>query len=123
VCEDLADFHFEVKCVERLNIEDAMAQARHDARRKLPLVAHRRSHCGWLVTMDAPTFFRILRGDLPAAAASHADYVADLPGQTAQPIFPAAASADPQPPILATNPQTDAASKSLPGTFPNVPQL
>ena len=27
VCPDLAQYHFEIKCVERLNIEDAMAQA------------------------------------------------------------------------------------------------
>ena len=30
VCEELAWLHFEVKAVERLNIEDAMDQARRD---------------------------------------------------------------------------------------------
>lgn len=102
VCDDLPDFHFEVKCVERLNIEDAMGQARQDARRKLPLVAHRRSHCGWLVTMDAPTFFRILRGDLPT--------------------FPPAANADPHPQPLPPRHQTDAASITLAGPTPQGPQ-
>jgi hypothetical protein len=72
VCEELSGFHFEVKVVERLNIEDAMDQARRDSgqaepaptaltRRKFPIVAHRRNHRPWLVTMDAETFFKILR--------------------------------------------------------------
>jgi Holliday junction resolvase len=65
VCEELRGFHFEVKAVEKLNIEAAMDQARRDGCHKLPLVAHRRSHRVWLVTMEAETFFRILRGDLP----------------------------------------------------------
>ena len=65
VCEDLTWIHFEVKAVERLNIEDAMDQARHDAAAKAPVVAHKRSHCRWLVTMDAETFFNFLRGVLP----------------------------------------------------------
>ena len=58
--------HFEVKAVERLNIEDAMEQARRDGgMQKVPIVAHRRSFRAWLVTMEAETFFRFLRGDLP----------------------------------------------------------
>jgi Holliday junction resolvase len=76
VCEDLGWIHFEVKAVERLNIEDAMEQARRDARTqnaerrmenggegKVPVVAHRRSFRAWLVTMEAETFFKFLRGD------------------------------------------------------------
>jgi hypothetical protein len=65
--------HFEVKAVERLNIEEAMSQARRDAgaamadgklqMAKVPVVAHRRSFKPWLVTMEAETFFRFLRGD------------------------------------------------------------
>ena len=70
VCDELSDFHFEVKAVERLNIEDAMDQARRDqaglgsnaaAAAKMPIVAHRRSRRQWLLTMDAATFFRLLR--------------------------------------------------------------
>ncbi|WCJ60319.1 hypothetical protein NXS98_04080 [Fontisphaera persica] len=78
VCEELRGFHFEVKAVERLNIEAAMDQARRDAgpvapagQKKLPLVAHRRSHRRWLVTMEAETFFRILRDDLPSGTEDH----------------------------------------------------
>ena len=82
VCDSLPWIHFEVKAVERLNIEDAMEQARRDARRvgksedrnpksegaeKVPIVAHRRSFRPWLVTMEAETFFRFLRGDFTEA--------------------------------------------------------
>lgn len=84
VCPALPWAHFEVKCVERLNIEDAMEQARRDAagqirkqkfesrngdcQTKVPFVAHKRSHRQWLVTMDAETFFRLLRGDFVLTA-------------------------------------------------------
>jgi Holliday junction resolvase len=61
VCEALGAFHHEVKRVQALNIEAAMAQARRDAGGKLPLVAHRRNHSEWLVTMPASAFFEILK--------------------------------------------------------------
>jgi hypothetical protein len=63
ICDDLPWIHFEVKAVERLNIEEAMAQARRDACTKTPMVAHRRNFRPWLVTMEAEAFFRLLRGD------------------------------------------------------------
>src|SRR6267142_4824472 len=63
VCEELRWIHFEVKAVERLNIEDAMEQARRDCGDKVPIVAHRRSFRPWLVTMTAEVFFKFLRGD------------------------------------------------------------
>lgn len=65
ICDELRWLHFEVKAVERLNIEDAMDQARRDAGAKTPVVAHRRSFRRWLVTMDGETFFQFLRGMLP----------------------------------------------------------
>ena len=65
ICDSLPWAHFEVKCVERLNIEDAMEQARRDADKKSPFVCHKRANRKWLVTMDAATFFSFLRGDLP----------------------------------------------------------
>src|SRR5437660_5038282 len=62
VCDSLPWMHFEVKAVERLNIEDAMEQARRDCQSgnrkaesrngeeaKIPIVAHRRSFRPWLV--------------------------------------------------------------------------
>ncbi len=76
VCEELGWIHFEVKAVERLNIEEAMEQARRDCAdgkwkmadgkdQKVPVVAHRRRFQAWLVTMEAETFFQFLRGTLP----------------------------------------------------------
>lgn len=45
-------YHFEVKRVQRLNLEAAMLQAVTDAPEgKPPVVAHRRNRCPWLVTM------------------------------------------------------------------------
>ncbi len=61
VCEDLANFHFEVKRVQRLNLQDAVDQAIRDAGEAMPVVAHRRNHCEWLVTMRAEDWFRIVR--------------------------------------------------------------
>lgn len=58
----LPGIHQEVKRVERLNIETAMAQARHDAKPdEIPIVAHRRNNCRWLVTMDAEDWFALYR--------------------------------------------------------------
>ena len=66
VCDQLSWVHFEVKAVERLNIRDAMDQAMRECGvRKVPIVAHKRSFRGWLVTMEAETLFRLLRGDFP----------------------------------------------------------
>jgi Holliday junction resolvase len=65
VCDDLWWIHFEVKAVERLNIEDAMDQARRDCGGSMPVVAHKRRHRRWLVTLEAKDFFRFLRGELP----------------------------------------------------------
>jgi hypothetical protein len=69
VCDQLPWVHFEVKAVERLNIEDAMDQARCDCGRAIPIVAHKRNGRRWLVTIDADVLFRFLRGDLPPALA------------------------------------------------------
>ncbi len=61
VCPELPAIHFEVKRVERLNIENAMAQAISDAKGKIPIVAHRKNNCDWLVTLPAEEFFKILK--------------------------------------------------------------
>ena len=47
----LPNIHIEAKRVEKLNLYDAMAQAIHDSKGKLPAVFHRKNHCEWLVTM------------------------------------------------------------------------
>ena len=58
----LPHIHVEVKRVERLNIHDAMSQAVRDAKdEKLPIVAHRKNHHPWLITMRAEDWFRLYR--------------------------------------------------------------
>jgi Holliday junction resolvase len=55
-------FHFEVKHVERLNVWDAMVQANTDAKPgNDPVVAHKRNRSGWLVTMSAGDWFRLVK--------------------------------------------------------------
>lgn len=50
--EGLEDFHFEVKRVERLNLEEAMQQAEADAAGRVPVVVHRRNRRPWRVTLN-----------------------------------------------------------------------
>jgi hypothetical protein len=68
VCDQLPWIHFEVKAVEKLRIHDAVDQARRECGGKVPIVAHRKNFRLWLVTMEAETFFRFLRGELPLQA-------------------------------------------------------
>jgi hypothetical protein len=65
VCEELSWIHFEVKCVERLNIEDAMDQTRRDSGEGVPILVHKRNFRSGLITMDVETFFKFLRRNLP----------------------------------------------------------
>ena len=49
----LPGIHIEVKRAERLNIDEAMEQARRDAREgEIPAVFHRKNGQPWKVTMD-----------------------------------------------------------------------
>ena len=58
----LPNLHIECKRVERLNLYDAMAQAKHDAREgELPSVFHRKNNCKWLVTMEIEDFMRLYK--------------------------------------------------------------
>ena len=58
----LPGIHQEVKRVERLNISEAIQQAKRDAAPgKMPVVAHRRNGERWLVTMDADDWFALYR--------------------------------------------------------------
>jgi hypothetical protein len=71
VSDALAWLHIEVKRVQNLNLADACAQAEGDQTKsgltkKLAwIVAHRKNHAPWLITMRAEFFFRLLRGELP----------------------------------------------------------
>ena len=58
----LPGIHIEAKAVERLNLYDAMAQAKADAREgELPAVFHKRNRCKVLVTMEIDDFMEIYR--------------------------------------------------------------
>lgn len=58
----LPGVHQEVKRVERLNISEAIQQAKRDAASgEMPVVAHRRNGERWLVTMDADDWFALYR--------------------------------------------------------------
>jgi len=65
VSDALAWLHVEVKRVQKLNLTDACVQAEGDCGGKPWVVAHRRNHQPWLITMRAETFFNFLRGELP----------------------------------------------------------
>jgi hypothetical protein len=77
VCAALPWIHFEVKAVEKLNICDAMDQAKAECGKCVPIVAHRRSFRPWLITMEAETFFKFLRGDFQSLLTSTATAVGD----------------------------------------------
>ncbi len=64
ICPELDGYHFEVKRCEQLRLEDAMVQAVADAGAKVPVVAHRKNNCGWVVVLRAEDFAELLRGAL-----------------------------------------------------------
>ena len=72
VSDALAWLHIEVKRVQNLNLTDACVQAEGDCGGKPWIVAHRRNHAPWLITMRAETFFNFLRGVLPPEATCEA---------------------------------------------------
>ena len=57
--------HIEAKHVERLNIYDAMAQAKRDAEAggggALPAVFHKKNNCNILVTLELDSFMEIYK--------------------------------------------------------------
>lgn len=61
VVDALPHIHIECKRVERLNIYEAMAQAKRDANGKMPAVFHRKNREKWLVTMELSDFMEIYK--------------------------------------------------------------
>ena len=53
--------HIEVKRTERLNLYDALAQAKRDAGEELPVVIHRKNDSPWVVIMDFEDWMQIFR--------------------------------------------------------------
>lgn len=59
----LPGYHIECKRVERLNIDEAMAQSIRDARKnEIPIVCHRKDRKGWLITIRFEDFMEVLNG-------------------------------------------------------------
>jgi Holliday junction resolvase len=62
ICEELKGvLHFEVKCVQNLNLEKACEQAERDTKGIAWAVAHKKNNKDWKVTISASTFFKLLR--------------------------------------------------------------
>ncbi len=61
IVPSLPGVHFEAKRCERLNLYDAVGQARRDAGDKLPVVAHRRNAHAWLAILPLVDLLAILR--------------------------------------------------------------
>lgn len=57
----LPGIYVEVKRVEKLNLTDACVQAEGDCGGKPWIVAHRKNHAPWLITMRAELFFRMFK--------------------------------------------------------------
>ena len=58
----LPGLHIEAKAVERLNLYDAMAQSKRDARsEEIPVVMHKKNNCKILVTLELADFMEIYR--------------------------------------------------------------
>lgn len=58
----LPNIHIECKRVERLNLYDAMAQSKSDAKQgEIPVVMHRKDKCDWLVTLSLDDFIEIYK--------------------------------------------------------------
>lgn len=61
-CVGLPHIHIECKRVQKLNIYDAMAQAKSDAKEgEIPAVFHRRNYDEWKVTLRLSDFMEIYK--------------------------------------------------------------
>lgn len=59
----LPNIHIECKRVEKLNIYNAISQAKSDAKgNELPTVFHRKDRSEWLVTMTLDDWMKIYKG-------------------------------------------------------------
>lgn len=64
VVSDSFPFHIETKMVQKLNLIDACAQAEGDCGGKPWIVAHRRNHSPWLITLRAEEFMKLVRENI-----------------------------------------------------------
>lgn len=63
VCDELSDFHIEVKRNEHLNIYEAVAQSIRDSKdnNKVPVVFHRKNNKQWLCTLNLDDFIKLIK--------------------------------------------------------------
>ncbi len=61
VCRDLPGLHFECKRCERLHLYDALEQAKADAGKRLPVVAHRRNGHEWVAILRLGDLLALIR--------------------------------------------------------------
>ena len=57
----LKGIHIECKHVEKLNIYNAIDQAKRDTTESLPTVFHRKNHSEWLATMPLSDWIKLYR--------------------------------------------------------------
>ena len=60
VCDTLPEVHFEVKRVEAGNLYKWMKQAKRDAGKKMPAVAHRKSKEDWVIVLTLTDFLDLM---------------------------------------------------------------
>lgn len=58
----LDGIHIECKRNEKLNIYNAIEQAKNDTKGGIPAVFHRKNRCEWLVTMTLDGFMKLYKG-------------------------------------------------------------
>lgn len=62
VKSDMLGCHWEIKHVERLNLDKAMEQSKRDAGAdEMPLVGHRKNRTEWLVTMRFTDWIKLFK--------------------------------------------------------------
>lgn len=59
----LSGIHIECKRTERLNVYEAISQAKRDSEgtNQMPIVFHRKNHCEWLAIMPLDNFMALYR--------------------------------------------------------------
>ena len=64
LCEELGNFHIEVKREEHLNIEKALQQSIRDSEKEntIPTVFHRKNKEDWKVTMRLEDWLNLVQG-------------------------------------------------------------
>ena len=61
----LQGIHIECKRTEKLNLYDAVNQAKRDSARsgEIPVVFHRRNNCEWLAILPLDEFIKLYKGE------------------------------------------------------------